>query len=93
MDGASPWFQAVYYIVTGVWPLVGIDTFQAVTGPKTDNLPTGGEGDHWLVMTVAVLVLVVGPALLIAAVRRRILARGWRTWCRLCCRSDMHQRV
>ena len=28
--------QAVYYILTGVWPLVHIRSFMAVTGPKTD---------------------------------------------------------
>ena len=39
--------QAIYYIATGVWSLVGIRSFQAVTGPKIDT---------WLVKTVGVLV-------------------------------------
>jgi hypothetical protein len=47
-----------------------MDTFQLVTGPKTDHLPTGRKGDHWLVNTVAVLVIAVGLALLSAARRR-----------------------
>jgi hypothetical protein len=64
------WLQGIYYLVTGVWPLVSIDTFQMVTGPKTDNLPTGRESDHWLVMTVAVLIVAVGLTLLVGAWRR-----------------------
>lgn len=46
--------QAVYYIVTGVWPLVHIKSFLKVTGPKTDL---------WLVKTVGVLVTVIGVVL------------------------------
>src|SRR2546429_388369 len=65
------WAQGLYYLATGVWPLVSIETFQMVTGPKTDNLPTGREGDHWLVMTVAVLIVSVAVTLLVAAWRRR----------------------
>jgi hypothetical protein len=50
------WLQGVYYALTGLWPLVSIRTFKAVTGEKTDNLPTGFDSDHWLVMTVSVLI-------------------------------------
>jgi len=64
------WTQGLYYLVTGVWPLVSIETFQMVTGPKTDNQPTGRESDHWLVMTVGVLVTAIGACLLTAAWRR-----------------------
>jgi prepilin signal peptidase PulO-like enzyme (type II secretory pathway) len=49
---------------------VSIETFQWVTGPKTDHLVTGRESDHWLVMTVGVLVSVIGLTLIIAAWRR-----------------------
>ncbi|RIK85192.1 MAG: hypothetical protein DCC67_04235, partial [Planctomycetota bacterium] len=65
------WFQGLYYATTGVWPLVSIRSFQAVTGEKTDHLATGLEADHWLVNTVAVLVLACGIAFLVAALRRR----------------------
>src|SRR3954462_5666139 len=65
------WVQGLYYFVTGVWPLVSIQTFQLVTGPKTDHLVTGREADHWLVMTVGVLVLAVAVTLVVAAWRRR----------------------
>ncbi len=53
--------QALYYIGTGIWSLVSIDTFQKVTGPKTDL---------WLVKTVGVLVIVIGGALGLASTRR-----------------------
>jgi hypothetical protein len=65
------WVQGLYYLVTGVWPLVSIETFQMVTGPKTDHLVTGREADHWLVMTVGVLITASAIALLVAAWRRR----------------------
>ncbi|HEY0738771.1 MAG TPA: hypothetical protein VGD69_27880 [Herpetosiphonaceae bacterium] len=55
--------QALYYIPTGIWALVSIDTFQKVTGPKTDL---------WLVKTVGLLITVVGAALTMAGVRRRM---------------------
>jgi len=65
------WVQGLYYFATGVWPLVSIETFQMVTGPKTDHLVTGREADHWLVMTVGVLITAVAITLLVAACRRR----------------------
>lgn len=64
------WAQGAYFLLTGLWPLVSIDTFQAVTGVKTDNW-TGHPDHHWLVNTVAVLVLAIGACLLVAARRRR----------------------
>jgi len=68
------WVQGLYYLVTGVWPIVSIETFQQVTGRKTDQLPTGLEMDHWLVMTVAALVVAVAVTLLFSAWRRRQVA-------------------
>lgn len=55
--------QGVYYVLTGVWALVDLDTFMAVTGPKTDL---------WLVKTVGALVTVIGGVLLTAGRRRRV---------------------
>jgi hypothetical protein len=51
---------------------VSIETFQMVTGRKTDHLqsPNPTEADHWLVMTVGVLITSVALALLVAAWRR-----------------------
>jgi hypothetical protein len=53
--------QAIYFILTGIWPILHIKSFMAVTGPKTDI---------WLVKTVGVLVTVIGVALAIAAARK-----------------------
>lgn len=49
-----------FYVATGVWPLVSIESFQRVTGAKTDL---------WLVRTVGVLVSIIGLTLLLAGVR------------------------
>jgi hypothetical protein len=53
--------QGLYYLITGVWPLVSIDTFQRVTGPKTDL---------WLVDTVGALITVIAVVLLAGVCRR-----------------------
>jgi hypothetical protein len=55
--------QGGFYVVTGVWALVDLDSFMAVTGPKTDL---------WLVKTVGALVTVIGGVLLTAGWRRRV---------------------
>jgi hypothetical protein len=57
------WVQAVYYFLTGVWPLVDIVSFQKVTGRKTDL---------WLVRTVGVLIAAVALPIGLAAYHRRL---------------------
>jgi hypothetical protein len=42
--------QTTYYLVTAIWPLVHIDSFMWVTGPKSDI---------WLVKTVAALLAAI----------------------------------
>jgi len=64
------WVQGIYYLFTGLWPLISVESFQAVTGRKTDHLTTGDENDHWLVMTVGVLVAADGLTFIVAAWRR-----------------------
>jgi hypothetical protein len=54
--------QAAFYVVTGVWPIVHIRSFERVTGPKRDK---------WLVRTVGVLVTAIGGSLLLASRRDR----------------------
>ena len=54
--------QGAYYVVTGLWAIVHIESFQKVTGPKTDI---------WLVKTVGLLLAVIGAALLLAAYRQQ----------------------
>jgi hypothetical protein len=53
--------QGAYYLITGIWPLVSMRTFEMVTGPKTDD---------WLVQTVGVLAAVIGATLVVGALRR-----------------------
>lgn len=54
--------QAVYYGLTGLWPLVHLPSFETVTGPKTDD---------WLVHMVGLLAAVIGLPLGMAAVQNR----------------------
>jgi hypothetical protein len=68
-EASPPWparlavAHGVFYILTGVWPLVSLSTFELVTGPKTDD---------WLVQTVGALILAVGLVLLAAGLRGRV---------------------
>ena len=55
--------QGAYFLATGVWPLVHMPSFEAVTGPKSDK---------WLVRTVGVLVGIIGGVLVSAAARGRV---------------------
>ena len=68
------WAQGLYFAVTGIWPLLSAETFQLVTGRKTDHLiaspPT--EADHWMLYTISVLILAIALVLLQAAWRRRV---------------------
>jgi hypothetical protein len=63
----------LYYFVTGVWPLISVESFQRVTGPKSDHLiadaPT--EADHWMLNTISGLIIVISLVSLTAAWRRR----------------------
>lgn len=56
------WIQGLYFLATATWPLIDIDSFEAVTGPKTDD---------WLVKTVAVIIVSVALPMLLSAWRRR----------------------
>ncbi len=55
--------QGVFYLVTGLWPLLHIQSFLKVTGPKTDL---------WLVKTLGVLISVIGVVLGSAGVQRSV---------------------
>ncbi len=49
--------QAGYYIVTGLWPVLHMRSFEAITGPKVDD---------WLVKMVGLLAATIGSALAVA---------------------------
>jgi hypothetical protein len=55
--------QTIYYVPTGIWPIVHIRSFEWITGPKTDR---------WLVKTVAGVVLAVGVGLGMATANDRL---------------------
>ena len=58
-------FQSAYYLLTGLWPLAHLPSFEAVTGPKTDD---------WLVHMVGLLAFVIGATLGVALARNHIRA-------------------
>ena len=55
--------QAAYFLLTGLWPILNVDSFQAVTGNKFDL---------WVVYTVGALVSIIGSTLLLAGLNRRL---------------------
>jgi hypothetical protein len=62
-SGAVAVFQGVYFMTTGIWPLISRRTFEAVTGTKTD---------FWLTQTVGVLVTGIGSTLILAGQRNQV---------------------
>lgn len=55
--------QGIFYFVTGVWPLLHIESFIWISGPKYDI---------WLVQTVGILLTIVGLVLFSAGMNRRV---------------------
>jgi hypothetical protein len=61
-DFAAILAQAVYFVVSGVWPIVSMRSFIWVTGPKVDV---------WLVKTFGMLVAALGGGMLYGLASRR----------------------
>ncbi len=55
--------HALFNIVSGIWPLLHMRSFEAVTGPKTDR---------WLVKTVTSFITLIGFVIGSAGLRNRI---------------------
>ncbi|MDF3058886.1 MAG: hypothetical protein K0R17_3101 [Rariglobus sp.] len=55
--------QGWFYLVSGAWPWISGESFQAVTGRKAD---------FWLAQTVGLLLAITGVVLLLAARANRI---------------------
>jgi hypothetical protein len=55
--------QGIYFFVSGIWPILSMRTFLAVTGPKTDL---------WLVKTVGIILAVIGVVLIFSQVNAQI---------------------
>lgn len=62
-DRAVALGQGVFYVATGIWPILSLRTFEAVTGPKADG---------WLVKTAGVLITAIGAGLTSAGLRGRV---------------------
>jgi len=55
-------FQGAYFIITGIWPLLGMDSFLTATGPKQDT---------WLVEMVGLLSASIGITFIVSSLRRQ----------------------
>lgn len=62
-DRALVTAQGAYFAAAGLWPLLHMRSFEAVTGPKVDR---------WLVKTVGLCIACIGGTLLAAARNDRI---------------------
>ena len=63
MEHTVSLIQGGYFLVTGIWPLLSMNTFLKVTGPKTDL---------WLVKTVGMILAVIGATLIVAYIEGAI---------------------
>lgn len=54
--------QGITYVASGLWPIVHLRRFEAVTGKKRDT---------WLVQTTGALIAAIGATLLVGAFERR----------------------
>lgn len=55
--------HALYFVLGGLWAILGRRSFEAITGPKTD---------YWLVRTVGGLLAATGAVIGLAGTRERI---------------------
>lgn len=55
--------QGIYFFITGLWPILDINSFMVVTGPKTDI---------WLVKMVGALTVSISFLLLYAGISKRM---------------------
>jgi hypothetical protein len=62
MDRLAPAIQGSIYVVSGLWPIIHLRSFEKVTGPKADG---------WLVKTVGGLLAVIGATLIAGGVMQR----------------------
>jgi hypothetical protein len=53
--------QGAFFVTTGLWPILHMRSFEAVTGPKTDK---------WLVKTLGGLIAAVGGAIVVGGSER-----------------------
>lgn len=56
--------QGIYFMVTGIWPIVHMRSFEQISGPKTDD---------WLVKTLGLVLTTIGIVLCLGARPRQSL--------------------
>lgn len=54
--------QGIYFVVTGIWPLLNMASFLTATGPKQDT---------WLVEMVGLLSASIGITYIVSSLRKR----------------------
>lgn len=54
-------FQGIYFLITALWPLIDIDSFMIITGPKTDI---------WLVKTLSGILLAIALTFIVSTFTR-----------------------
>lgn len=64
----APLSQGIFYVATGLWPILHLRSFEAVTGRKRDK---------WLVQTMGGLIAAVGVALITGSRERPTRALRW----------------
>ncbi len=57
-------FQGAYFVITGIWPILNMESFVMATGPKLET---------WLVKMVGLLATSIGLTFLVSALRKRSL--------------------
>ncbi|MEC3881667.1 hypothetical protein [Parapedobacter sp. 10938] len=62
--GTAFLIQGIYFVVTGMWPLLNIASFITATGPKQDT---------WLVEMVGLLSASIGLTYIVTSLRKRPL--------------------
>lgn len=55
----APLAQGIFYVGTGLWPIIHLRSFEKVTGPKVDK---------WLARTLGGLITAVGVTLIAGAI-------------------------
>ncbi len=55
MDSNVALVQDIYFLVTGIWPVISMNTFIKITGPRMDL---------WLVKTVGLILATIGAVLI-----------------------------
>jgi hypothetical protein len=56
--------QGIYYLITAIWPIVHIESFEKISGKKRN---------HWLVYTVALLLFVSSLVFLYSGFKRDVI--------------------